>query len=260
MALIPPALVRIESPRGAGEPRRVRVYLEMARGEHPGLAAHVPAAPGLIAFGRDERRALQDLSQAARLYARTLARHHFEPAFSGGRRAWRVAARLAGQPFWRSGHAAALLPTDRAAPSDGRIRRVLRIVRAFRREHLDHLEALGDRAYRRRPGPGRRSPRETLHHLANCEWWYCSRLNDRLPEPGRGCPRETRARLAHLLEFAQSYLISLPPAARSRVVTPRRFASPGGREVWTAGKVLRRLAEHEFEHLRAALGWRPMRT
>jgi hypothetical protein len=134
---------------------------------------------------------------------------------------------------------------------------VLRIVRALRAVHLAELARRGPAAYARRPGRGRRSPGQTLTHLANCEWWYCSRLDDRLPEPGRECPRETRARLAHLLDFAEGYLLSLSAAARRRVVTPRRHPTADPGEKWTAGKVLRRLAEHEFEHLRALLGWRP---
>ncbi len=53
-------------------------------------------------------------------------------------------------------------------------------------------------------------------------------------------------------------LLDLLPPARSRIIVPGRFPSADPHEPWTAGKVLRRLAEHEFEHLRATGDWRPM--
>jgi predicted RNase H-like HicB family nuclease len=236
--------------------RVVRVYLEIAPGSDGGAAAHAPTLAGLVGFGWDERRALRDLDRAADLYHAVLRRQGLASGPPGEHLFWRPARRVPGQPFWLSGHATALLPPDRVPPSDRRIRRVMRIVRALQAEHLGRL----DRAPRQwgRSTSRHRTPEQTLVHMGDCAWWYCSRVDDRLPEPGRECPDEPRARLAHLLDFAERWLLDLVPRARGRVVVPRRFPSSDPNERWTAGKVLRRLAEHQFEHLRTARGWRPM--
>ncbi len=236
--------------------RAIRVYLEIAPGLDGGAAAHAPTLPGLIGFGRDEPRAFRDLERAAVFYRAVLSRHGVAGRLPAKRFLGRPSRRLSGQPLWLSGHAAALLPPDRIPPSDRRIRRVMRIVRALRAEHLARLDRVP--GHGRRSGRGRRTREQTLIHMGNCTWWYCSRIDDGLREPGHECPSEPRARLAQLLDFAERWLLALPPRVRTRVVVPRRFPSADPQEAWTAGKVLRRLAEHEFEHLRAAGDWRPM--
>lgn len=100
------------------------------------------------------------------------------------------------------------------------------------------------------PSAGRRTIEGTLEHLGNCFWWYCSRIDDGLPEwPDAGLSFEERADV--FLRRARAWCLERAETAGSDVAqtVPKRYPTDDPAEPWTLGKVVRRQAEHLWEHL-----------
>lgn len=87
----------------------------------------------------------------------------------------------------------------------------------------------------------RRSIRETLEHVATAEWWYLTRINLSVPHH-REFPGETFQKMGALRELVVDRLSNLTEEERSRITVHSG-------EKWSARKGLRRLLEHEGEHL-----------
>lgn len=91
------------------------------------------------------------------------------------------------------------------------------------------------------------SVRETLRHIAHAEQWYMDRL---WPWEARD-PDGVMDLLAATREKVVQRIRSLSPVERTAVYCPDRQVkgalNPG--ELWTARKVLRRILEHEREHI-----------
>jgi hypothetical protein len=157
--------------------------------------------------------------------------------------------RTEGAQPWISGNPAALFQADRIALTDQEVRSHLRLlshvvsrIRSFTRPLTPAQQAW-------KPAPDRRSLNETLAHVGNCVWWYCSRLDDFLPEPEERLNEDPLDRIERLLELASQFLLFVPPATRSKVQVPKRFHSSDPHEPWTHTKVCRRQVEHAWEHL-----------
>jgi len=161
-----------------------------------------------------------------------------------------VAERLAGAPVWESGNAAVLFDHDLQPLSDGAVAAHLCFVGRI----LDRMRALVDplslEQRARRPAPDRRSIDETLEHVGNCIWWYCSRIDDDLPEPDEPPDEDQLDRIDRLSEAAQVFLLGIPPVLRADIHVPTRFPTADPDERWTHTKVCRRQAEHVWTHLR----------
>ena len=154
-----------------------------------------------------------------------------------------------GGPVGVSGSPMAICAGDRAPAA------ITNVIEAF--EVADHawieLERLIARLTPARrsipPSTGKRTIEETLEHLGNCFWWYCSRIDDDLPEwPDAGLSPEERAR--SFLRMARAWCIKRAEAD-SRTVpvkVPARYPTDDPTEQWTLGKVIRRQAEHLWEH------------
>ena len=100
------------------------------------------------------------------------------------------------------------------------------------------------------PSAGKRTIEETLEHLGNCFWWYCSRIDDELPEwPDAGLSFEKRA--GSFLRQAGSWCLERAEFDSSAVSVkiPARYPTDDPAEQWTLAKVIRRQAEHLWEHL-----------
>ncbi len=189
-------------------------------------------------------------------YLAWCGRHGLAPRPAGGPEdatAVRVIESLPGAALWESGNPAALFLKDREPLADDEVRMHFQVVRAACDDIARAVTGLDAAVLQAKPAPDRRSLEETLTHIGNCMWWYCSRLSDDLPEPDRDCPASGLARIGHLLPFAEQWLIDFPQQRRRDVLVPRRHPSNDPGEPWTHRKACRRQAEHVLEHLAGIL-------
>jgi hypothetical protein len=184
-------------------------------------------------------------------------RRAWQPGFGPPAGAVRIIEELqtAGGPVGSSGSPMALFARDCAQVA------ISHVIEAF--DVADHAWAdierriarLGPTRRSTAPSAGKRSIEETLEHLGNCFWWYCSRIDDGLPDwPDAGLSYEARAG-AYLLN-ARAWCIERaggggPAASGTKAVVPTRYPTDDPAEQWTLAKVIRRQAEHLWEHLGA---------
>jgi len=219
-----------------------------------GCLGHVPALPGLCFRARSAEEAEAIASDriaeyAAWLRAEGLADLTLETAegFSGLRIV--VAEHVAGAPVWESGNAAVLFRTDLRPLDDRAVAARLRFVRRVLDRIRDAVVPLSASDRAKRPAPDRRSVDETLEHVGNCVWWYCSRIDDDLREPEEPPGEDPLDRIDRLYEGAEGFLLAVPYSARATVHVPNRFPTKDPDERWTHAKVCRRQAEHVWAHL-----------
>ena len=161
-----------------------------------GCLGHVPALPGLCFRARSVEDAVAIASDRIAEYLGWLRAEEMidltlETAEAvrradreGPSSRWvRIEEHVAGAPVWESGNPAVLFEDDLEPFEDeavsARLRFVRRVLKAVR-----ELVAPLSRAQRAlRPEAGCRSIDETLEHVGNCVWWYCSRIDDVLPVP-----------------------------------------------------------------------------
>jgi len=227
-----------------------------------GCMGHIPALPGLCFRAATtvevERVAPARIVDYARwLVAEDLA--DLEPeatALAGRVRAQDesrvrvvVAEHVAGAPVWESGNAAALFERDLHPLTDDAVCGHLRLVRRILERVREATSPLSAAQRARRPAPDRRSIDETLTHIGNCVWWYCSRIDDALPEPEEPPGEDPLDRIDRLSTAANAHLLAVPFSQRAGVHVVTRFPTKDPHERWTHTKVCRRQAEHAWEHL-----------
>jgi predicted RNase H-like HicB family nuclease len=156
---------------------------------------------------------------------------------------------IPGAPVWESGNAAALFKWDLSPLDDAAITARLRFVRRVLDRIRGIAEPLAPAERTRRLAPGRRSIDETLEHVGNCIWWYCSRIDDGLPEPEDLPDEDALDRIDRLYAIAEEFLLGIPLSERATVYVLTRFPTSDPNERWTHTKVCRRQAEHVWAHL-----------
>jgi uncharacterized damage-inducible protein DinB len=95
----------------------------------------------------------------------------------------------------------------------------------------------------RQDAAGDRDVDATLRHLAEVEWWYATRLDER-PEDRAAAAAETRD-VEDLLARSRAAVRRLVAGLPSFGTTVRGH----NEEMWTARKVLRRVIFHELDHV-----------
>jgi len=242
------------------DPLRFDLLVEVVPGESS--FGHLPALPGLCFRAKEvsnlESVALAQIAAYARwLLAEGLVDLTPEAAAVVHRlRTDSLAAiqvieveRREGWPLWVSGNPAVLFRHDHQPLGDPTVAAHLRFTRQVLSRIRTLVEPLSAAQGASKAAPDRRSIDQTLTHIGNCIWWYCSRIDDELPEP-EGDPDELPLdRIDRLLEDATEFLIGIPLGARSTVHVPTRFPTKDSSEPWTHAKVCRRQAEHVWEHL-----------
>ncbi len=156
---------------------------------------------------------------------------------------------VGGSPVWESGNPAVLFERDLLPLDDGAVAAHLRFVRRVLEEVRELVTPLSLEQRARRPAVDRRAIDETLTHLGNCVWWYCSRIDNDLPEPDEPGGELPLDRIDRLFTAAEAFLLGVPATARSSVYVPQRFPTSDPHERWTHTKVCRRQAEHVWAHL-----------
>lgn len=214
---------------------RVGIEVPPARSAEP-VVAWALDLPGCFATGRDEKAALASLPAAIDRYLTVAAEAGAEsPPRPVGE--IDVVERFAGS--WHGSY-----EVNAFFARDGKpvIERDVAFARAMLSVTRRSLLVAADRAPRSRPGE--RTIAEVLHHVANAEWFYGSRLEED-PESvrafGLGEEPDPRKRLERVRAWALERIAALP-----RLGTLER-AHAGER--WTPHKVLRRYIYHELDHL-----------
>ena len=230
--------------------------------ETEGCLGHVPALPGLCFRARDAEEAEAIASDRIAEYAAWLRAESMTDLSSETEEAVRragaegssglrivVAEHVAGAPVWESGNAAVLFQYDLRPLHDRAVAARLRFVRRVLDRIRNAVVPLSASGRAKRPVPNRRSVDETLEHVGNCVWWYCSRIDDDLPEPEEPPDEDPLDRIDRLFETAEAFLLAVPFSARATVHVPARFPTKDPDERWTHAKVCRRQAEHVWAHL-----------
>jgi len=227
-----------------------------------GCLVHIPTLPGLNFRVEDasdlKATALARISEYARwLLAEDLRDLTPEAALltnlvrAGNLAGIRVieAEHVAGAPVWESGNPAVLFQSDHRRLDDNAIVSHLCFVRRVLEKMRELVNPLSVAQRARSPEPDRRSVDETLTHIGNCIWWYCSRTDDELPEPDDVPNESPLDRIDRLFAAAETYLLGVPLSARATIHIPTRFPTADPQEQWTHAKVCRRQAEHVWAHL-----------
>ena len=239
---------------------RLSLLLELA--PQGGCLAHIPSLPGLCFRADDPAKALSLAREQVAVYGRWLLEQSAQRLNTATVALVRLLEkdslssveiveeeRLAGSPVWLSGNPAAFFQHDRQPLTEAAVVAHLdftrRVIAGFR-EIVTPLTA-AQSAWS--PAPGQRSIVDTLTHIGNCVWWYCSRVDDTLPEPEDNPTETALDRIDRLLQEAAGFLLKFPFEKRALIHVPKRFPTIDPAEQWTHGKVCRRQAEHAWEHV-----------
>ena len=227
-----------------------------------GCLVHIPTLPGL-SFRIENVLEVKDaartrISEYARwLLAEDLGDLTPETAFlmqlvqTGGLAHHQLAEteHLTGATVWISGNPAVLFQFDRHPLGDDVVVSHLHFVRRVLEKMRESVTPLSPEQCVQRPEPDRRSVNETLTHIGNCVWWYCSRIDDELLEPNDIPDESPMDRIDRLFVAAETYLLKVPLSERANIHIPTRFPTKDPQEQWTHTKACRRQAEHVWAHL-----------
>jgi len=217
--------------------------VESAPGER--AVAHVAELPGCFA----EAQSLDDLPallEQQLVKHRTWREAHHLP-WVPAQPELRIEQVVSGPRPWLENGAGALFAIDRRLLTDEEYSAHLLVLACARADVLRAAHAIPRGAYDDRAPGSDRTVRETLLHLARTEEWLVSRLGRRVqvaePDPLRRLVDVRAATLEHLARYDR--------VDRDLIFIPRERPSDDPEEMWTLRKFLRRLIEHELDHLEA---------
>jgi predicted RNase H-like HicB family nuclease len=188
-----------------------------------GPVAHVPALPGASARGQTVEEARQNIQAAIEQYL-SLLRDVGEPVPKAGEPVHLEFEEVDSTTF----------VTDYDTVRSNEMETLFRWMAISRQELVDVLKCMPQEMLDWRPAEGQWSAAEIVCHLAECDLWYTDRLKQ--------WPETPLFRLAATRGIALERLRALPESERGRV-------THYDRQDWTPRKVIRRMLEHEREHI-----------
>jgi len=247
-----PATRRSRTSAPVEEATAYSVYLELLPGE--ACAAHVAELPGCHVTAADEREALMSLPERIEQHRAWRERHGL-PRVADAGAPFIVKQVVTGPRPWAPNGASALFSIDRRLLTDQELDGHLRVLACARADLLRAAHAIPRGAFDDAVLGQDRTIREMLVHLADREIWLMSRLGRRITVEERDPVRrlvDVRARtLEHLMRYGRE--------DRDLIFIPTDQVSDDPEEMWSLRKFLRRLIEHELEHMErlraAALHW-----
>jgi predicted RNase H-like HicB family nuclease len=210
--------------------------------------AHVPDLAGCTAAGQDRAAALAALPEAIRAYLAWCGAHG-DPLPEDGLIEISVAEVARGYRPWRRGGANALFTVDRVPLGDPELRTYLRRMSFVRADLIALVRPLTDDVLDQPAADGKHTAREILTHIADTEMWYLSRLGQRAGSDT--LQADIISRLIDGRARAVEAILRFAPRQRDLVYVPTEHPSEDPEEGWTLRKVLRRILEHELDHLHA---------
>ena len=218
------------------------VYMEVAPGE--ACMAHVAELPGCCALAADEARVLALLPERVERH-RAWRQRHGLPSVGDEAPLLDVRQIVAGPRPWAENGASALFSLDRRLLTDEEVDVHLRVLACARADLLRTAHSIPRGAFDELAPGQQRTVRETLLHVADTEEWLVSRLGRRIsvaePDPLRRLI-DVRARtIEHLMRYDR--------VDRDLIFIPTERPSDDPEEMWSLRKFLRRLIEHELEHV-----------
>jgi predicted RNase H-like HicB family nuclease len=225
-----------------------QVYLEID--DQGWCMAHVPELLGCFTLEKTQKRTLSKLSDKIREHISWLKKNG-EKIATPKKIEIQVSEIQMGTCPRISGNQAAIFSFDLIPPSVKKIKQVLRWMGYNRKELLAKTRKLSDEVLDWKPDKKTRSIRETLSHVANCDWWYLSRFGDwkeLYAVPQKYPPEKIFEKLDTNRKLAMQILKNLLPEDGYKINIPQKYTKHKD-EVWTCGKMLRRFLEHEREHI-----------
>jgi uncharacterized damage-inducible protein DinB len=228
--------------RATEGPPPYSVYLEIALGE--ACAAHVAELPGCLVIAADEDAALEALPAAIERHRAWRERHGL-PRIGSETAPLVVRQTVFGTRPWRMSGASALFSLDRRLLTDQEYEAYLRVLACARSDVLRAAHAIPRGAFDDAIPGQSRTVRETVMHMSDREEWLISRLGRRVSVEEQDPIRrlvDVRARtLEHLMRYDR--------ADRDLIFIPTERITEDPEEMWSLRKFLRRLIEHELDHL-----------
>jgi predicted RNase H-like HicB family nuclease len=223
---------------------RYDLYLESGP-QHRKTWVYVPGLPGCSTVGDTTDRAIENATSAIRDRIGFLRRHGEQLADAEP-----IELAVAGHVIERKvlGFGQQVFATDREPLSAAEASRQLRWAE-WSREELIAAASAQPRPLHVKPPAGGRSTTEILSHVAGAEWSYVSSTLGTLPGAGQAIAAIERAgddpwpALAAERQMLMARLTAMTPDELVRV-TEREGKPPR-----TARRMLRRLLEHEWEHV-----------
>ncbi len=205
--------------------KKYLVYIE-TKGDGstiPGPVAHVPSLPGATARGKTIAEAKEKIQQAVANYLRLL-RDVGEP----------VARFSEGVAFEFEEVDGSTFPTDYDPLHPNEMEALLRWMAVSRQELVDLVKNLPEETLTWKPDEDQRTIRDIIYHLAEADVWYTDRLKQ-LPE-------------APLYRLAAARGVALE-RLRAAIEAENVAVTTHDGEDWTPRKIIRRMLEHEREHI-----------
>lgn len=206
---------------------------------------HVLDLLGCVAKGPTTEVALGATPDAIRAYLRFLARHG-APVDPFARFETRVEEHITDGQWLGNGDPALVFGLDRTPLTAEEAEIFIQRLGWSRTEMLALIAGQSTEQLAAQP-PRLRSIRAMLEHVLESEHFYLSALG-RIPDlPAAGSVLQKRQGsliewMAHVRAAEVAYLRALTPAERERPIVRWQ-------QIWTARKAMRRMLEHEWEHL-----------
>ena len=209
--------------------------------------AHVLEKPGCIWINSDKDRLVSEGPEAIRLYKLWLERNGEPKSNKNYYEKLEIAAVHEIPGFGVSGVNVALFNPDYSPISSEEILRVIRILGYARRELLEIVTSLPVQALDWQPPEGERTLRQNLEHVRDSQGYYLSRLLGKEnveSKMSRAQPKGTMESLNWMQENTIRILLEWPTTLYGGV-----YQAEKPLENWTPRKMLRRILEHEREHI-----------
>lgn len=218
------------------------IYIEIAPSE--ACDAHVAELPGCHLHAINESDALARLPELIGRHRMWRERHGLPRVGDEGAMLI-IRQSVHGPRPWRVTGASALFSMDRRILTDQEFEAHLRLLACARTDLLRAVHAIPRAAFDDLIPGENRTVREVLIHTAETEEWLVSRLGRRIrivePDPLRRLVDVRAHTLEHLMRFDRE--------DRDLIFIPTERTSEDPEEMWTLRKFLRKLIEHELDHL-----------